>query len=237
MKRTISLFLTCLLVAILQHGANAYDFNDKIYGKANIKVGYNFKHYVGSYMGTYLKGYAKQLSEKPSRAMQTRATQHYIALSVGYDFYYKLNDLLHPFAGFEVTGLITVGSRTFATNYLSQLNKRFPTTIQEYFILVQRSGIKVNIAKNTSLLGYSILGLNIVKLDRPIREPHTKSLNRVGITAGAGIEIMFLDKFSFALEYRYARNRSMRQIESFGDPASAYIESNNAMAKFGYYFL
>ena len=236
-KIFFSLLLAMSVLFLNTTKANAYNFTDKIYGKASVRVGYNFKHHVGSFMNTYVKGYAKSVVElgKPDSIVHTRSTQHYVTLSLGYDFYYKFSDLLHPFIGYEATGLLPVGSRTFARQYNYDINLQIPqrmfNKLQEYFILAQRTGIKFNVIQNTALSAYSILGFNVLSSNRFIDE--TKK-NDVGLVAGAGIEVMFLDKFSFALEYRRTYNKGQNKFNSI--TSSCPVNSNNAMAKFGYYF-
>ena len=88
MKKGLNLLFVGALIAVLSQNASAYDFTDKIYGKASVKIGYNFKHHIGSYMNTYLKGWAKMQDETSAhRIVHTRSAQHYITLGVGYDFY------------------------------------------------------------------------------------------------------------------------------------------------------
>ena len=238
MKKIISLLLFIASSYSLNlTNANAYDFTDKIYGKVSVRIGYNFKHHVGSYMNTYLKGYEKSLQPTNKYIAHTRSTQHYVTFSIGYNFYYRLNDLFHPFVGYEATGMLPIGNRTFAKQYPYRSDAIMPdrmlSTVQEYFIFNQRTGVKINIINNFSVVPYSTLGFNVLKSDRFVKKNISNAKNDVGFTIGCGIEALFLDRFSFALEYRFARNRG---IHSINEP-SGIILSNNAMAKFGYYFL
>ena len=237
MKRSLYLFSLVAGSAMLLNTTNnayAYNFTDKIYGKASVRIGYNFKHHVGSYMNTYLKGYEQSMKPTSKMIAHTRSTQHYVTVSAGYNFYYKLNDMFHPFIGYEATGMLPIGSRTFARQYPYRtgvyINTRMLNKIQEYFIFHQRSGVKINLIRNFAIIPYATLGFNVLKSDRLDDKKRTD----VGLTIGCGIETMFLDKFSFALEYRFSRNRSASNSTSV---SYGFIESNNAMAKFGYYFL
>ena len=242
MKRYFSLLFACLLAPVLTQNASAYNFNDKIYGKASVKVGFNYKYHTGTRINTYLKDWNKtaDIEGYPQMFVHIRCAQYYVTLSAGYDFFYKLNDMLHPFAGFEATGMLPIGSRTFARQYPyrpdAEMPKRMLSTVQEYFVFNQRTGVKINPIKNVAILSYATLGFNILKTDRFRKNDVEHAITSVGISVGAGIETMFLDRFSFALEYRFTRNKSI----GFGTSSYAmkcYTDGHNAMAKFGYYFL
>ena len=137
--------------------------------------------------------------------------------------------------------MLPIGSRTFTRQYPyrtdASIPERFLSTVQELFIFNQRTGIKINVMKNFSVVPYATLGFNILKSDRFNRNPEKHARIDVGVSAGLGIETMFLDRFSFALAYRFTRNKSIRFDYDSSTHAYWQIDGNNAMAKFGYYFL
>ena len=82
MKKS-SLLLATAVLASAGLKAEAYDFNDKIYGKANAMIGYSLDF----------------LDEGEDAEDQGHHWFHNLQFQGGYNVYFKASELIHPFAG------------------------------------------------------------------------------------------------------------------------------------------
>ena len=92
--------LSATILASASSVANAYNFNDKIYGKAVGKISVSAQTYTGD-----LKDITDQDTTGDTTINKANVA---LSLSAGYNLYYKVNSFLHPFIGLEAQGRVPV---------------------------------------------------------------------------------------------------------------------------------
>jgi opacity protein-like surface antigen len=113
--------------------ANALDFNDKFYGKANVKIGYNYNNY--KVKDTDLKNQS-----------------HGVNAGAGFDVFFKATNNIHPFAGLEVNGNYMF--KGFVKNQSGyEFNQFFNTNV--------RFGASFKVNKDLSINPYGLVGFNV----------------------------------------------------------------------------
>ena len=231
MKRISKLFfLVNIFSFIALNNVFAYDFTDKIYGKANISIGYNLQKYTGSYF--------KQIMHNKGISTEERKVNKYnhaITISLGYNLYFKINNYFHPFVGLEAISNLPLTGNTI-NSYLGQ-NRHgeiFRTTLKfkEYFILHGKFGTKINIYNNFVIAPYLIAGINRARYKTARNYQSLYKQIKTGFSTGIGIETFMTNNFSVSLECRITRNKF---ILANGYKAIGY--THNITAKIGYYFL
>ena len=134
MKKSSLLLATAIIVSAGLKDAKAYDFNDKIYGKANV----NFSYTIQPYMDDTIRGATE--------------TGHAFALGGGFNVFYKVIDSIHPFAGAELLFRIPLNGYNDALSY------------REFMMFHFKFGAKINASKEISVLPYYIIGFNVAQI-------------------------------------------------------------------------
>ena len=133
MKKS-SLLLATAVIASAGLKAEAYDFNDKFYGKANAMIGYSLDF----------------LDEEGDHHWF-----HNLQFQGGYNVYFKASDLIHPFAGMRVgvnaplKALEQDGGKTWLMNSLFYFDGVF--------------GAKFNVCKKIAVQPYAFLGYSLMR--------------------------------------------------------------------------
>ena len=214
------------LAALATGSANAYDFNDKIYGKAHVDVGYSVQFFLNS-----LKDEIK--SDKDNGA-DTNIISHYITVGGGYNIYYKANELIHPFAGAEIYGRIPVGGQKLI-GYGG-----WNTYFTDFLHINGKLGTKINVCKNVAVAPYAVIGMNFSQYKLTVGDYSDKS-TAIGLTTGAGVETIIQDQFTVGVEYRFGKTKTSSLLIDAGDFAfgedSVRIKTHSVSLKFGYQFL
>ena len=85
-----------------------------------------------------------------------------------------------------------------------------------------KAGAKMEIVKDWAVSPYFMLGFNVMNL-----KMYDESKTKAGLSTGVGAEVLFKEKYSAAIEYRYTLNKFTNKK----------VETNNMMLKLGYHFL
>lgn len=192
--------LSATILASASSAANAYNFNDKIYGKAVGKIGISAQTYTGD---------IKDIVDQDTTGDTTKNKANVaLSLSVGYNLYYKVNSFLHPFVGLEAQGRVPV----FGSKFLDYKGLRtggyvsidgFTYDFKDFFRFNAKFGAKMNISQKFALQPYALLGMNVMKLKHTSEGYTGYNKTKVGLTTGAGIEAIINDIFIIGAEYRF----------------------------------
>ena len=180
--------LSATILASASSAANAYNFNDKIYGKAQFNVGYSLQGYSGDVKDSI--DLSDEMGEKVNKI------NHAITLGAGYNVYYKYNSFINPFVGLEAQGRIPVAGHEYVEG----------AKLLDVFRFNAKFGAKMNIAKDIDVQPYALLGMNVMQIktsDDGVSDKETKA----GLTTGAGVEAIFNDMFVVGAEYRFGYNK------------------------------
>ena len=218
-------------MASLTQNAFAMDLTDDVYGRVNVRLGYNMQKYADDDFKDLINSW-KDLGAK------TNKYNHGLTIGVGYNFYLKVNDRFNPFVGFEALGRIPLaGSKVVDANLMDEFNNPdvLIAKFNEYFIFNGKFGGKVNIYKDIAVAPYAMIGFNVARYKA--RDENTEIVNKtkVGISTGAGVETLFKvmdQEFSAGIEYRYTMNKFTIEY-----PRHQRFYTHNLMVKFGYHFL
>ena len=233
MKKSVSLLCAGALIAGLANGASAMDFSDQGYGKANVSLGYNYRSWTGD---------QKKIMNLINAEEGTKIykSSHSIMLGLGYNVYYKATDWAHPFFGLEATGQFDLKGRTYVDGkgYYENVSKYW-----EFFRFNGKFGAKFIVNQDLSVLPYATLGFTVVKTSErvidcvsPLDCPYYYKY-LVGLTTGAGVDVLIKDRFSVGVEYRYVKVQK-KLAPAPVDPVTKQVwESHNISVKFGYHFL
>ena len=107
-------------------------------------------------------------------------------------------------------------------------------TVQEYFVFNAKFGGRVIVNEKFSVQPYATIGFNILQAKIHISQGTQTTYDTqidLGLSTGFGIEALIKDKFAIGIEYRKTFNKfkvSNNDIK---------VKTDNAMVKFGYYFL
>ena len=179
MKKS-SLLLATAVIASAGLKAEAYDFNDKIYGKANATIGYSLDF----------------LEEEEG---QEHHWFHNLQFQGGYNVYFKASDLIHPFAGMRIgfnAPLKAVkqddGSEVLLMNSLFYFDGVF--------------GVKLNVCKKFAVQPYTFLGYSLFRHTNEYWGDK-QSTNVSRLSTGVGIDGIYElnDKLGLigGVEYKY----------------------------------
>ena len=189
MKKS-SLLLATAVLASAGLKAEAYDFNDKIYGKANAMIGYSLDF----------------LDEGEDAEDQGHHWFHNLQFQGGYNVYFKASELIHPFAGLRAGFNAPLkaredgeGGKTWTMNSLFYFDGVF--------------GAKFNICKKFAVQPYAFLGYS---LSRQTNENAgvKEASNTSRLSTGAGVDGIYElnDKLGLigGVEYKYIGCGSMK---------------------------
>ena len=229
MKKSVAMLCAGVAVATVGTTSKAMDLGQNFYGKVNVGLGYNLQGYQGD---------IKDLIDEAKNAnVDTNKYNHGITISGGYNVYYKWNQKLfgktiHPFVGADVTVKIPVAGQKIVdmASYelfnedgdISEEQEGATYKFGEYFMFHVKAGAKMEITKDWAVSPYYMLGFNVTKF-----KVDDESKTKAGLSTGIGAEVLFKEKYSAAIEYRYTLNK-------FTDKK---VETNNMMLKLGYHFL
>ncbi len=238
-RRVLSSFV--LAGALFAGGKSAFSdefgkIPGKFYGHANAYIGYSFQKY---------KGFIEEqidFHEYMEHDVSTRDRGHAIDLGLGYNVYYELNDIVHPFLGIDLRGRIPLYGFKAIDGTFSNTTLR--VKYLELLMLHGKFGAKFNLHKNVQLQPYALIGLsaNYFNYDDTFQlfggTESDKSDGNIwiGLSTGAGIEIIINDMFIVGAEYRYGAFTAAIN-DGWGNKTYHAISNHTISAKFGIQFL
>ena len=191
--------LSATILASASSAANAYNFNDKIYGKAVGKIGLSAQTYTGD---------LKDITDQDTTGDTTKNKANLaVTLSAGYNVYYKASSFLNPFVGLEAQGRVPVyGSKLVEVEgmHIGQVFNvdGYTYDFKDFFRFNAKFGAKMNISQKVALQPYALLGMNLMQFKASFEGVSDKE-TKVGLTTGAGIEAIINDLFIIGAEYRF----------------------------------
>ncbi len=191
--------------------ANAVDFSDKFYGHIKIGIGASYQHIKGS---------------------DNNKNNYAPIINVGYNVYYRLNDIINPFIGLEVRTRIAISDRVY---------KDRTTRISHREILTMNANIgsKIKVSNNISIAPYGMVGFTYGDIVFNYTGIMTDDFYKykVGFTTSAGIEAIISDRYYIGLEYRYCKSKFNIDNDDPHSGSVVEIKGHEAVVKFGVYFL
>ena len=138
MKKSSLILLTSTVLLASEINANAHEITKKIYGKANVTIGYSAQVYADN--------------------ISFYNTTHALSVGAGYNFYYKFNDLFNPFVG---------GNVEFRIPLTQTVVDQWGIKLMDVFSMHMKLGAKFNICKEFAVQPYALLGMSAIarKLD------------------------------------------------------------------------
>ena len=228
MKKTSYLFLASAFLATANYNALSHDFSDKVYGKANVSIGYQFQAIGNSAIKDRIKG-----AEEFGNTMNYN--YHTLTLGVGYDFYFKVLDFIHPFVGLDIESRIPVKNSVFIK--LPDGND-WPSTywkLTDFMSFDLKFGSKFIINKDNAIQLYGLFGMNLLMSSNAGREGDkpTGSVNisepYVGLNVGGGLGYIYNINSSIsvfgAVEYKYSYARNVKDENGLSE--SLYGETDS----------
>ena len=216
MKKS-SLLLASVITIPATLSAQAYDFNDKIYGKANLSIGYSFQEYN-----------SKDI-EIVNGDEFTNKNFHTILIGGGYDIFYGASNLVHPFIGLDFEGRIPMKYNLIKHYWNGDGNADKFWSIKDFFSAHLKFGAKFNVSSSFALSTYGLFGLTLLQSgskgyvsidedgnfhghsafkneDENITTKYNIAKTYIGISTGAGVNAIynFNNKFAIftAVEYQ-----------------------------------
>ena len=204
--------------------ANAFEFNNKLLGKANVSIGYNFQQVKSQDI----------LNIEPDGNLNF----HTLTLGGGFNVYYKLSHTIHPFFGLDIEGRVPLKTDVITEHYRDISGTVEKKSVKDFwkindFISVHiKLGTQFNLHNNIAISPYGLIGFNIlsssstgyVGLDEygepnghspwkisdglnDIKHHYSLSRTYIGISTGIGVNIAYqinsyMAVFS-AIEYQF----------------------------------
>ena len=224
MKKS-SLLLASVISIPATLSANAYDFNDKIYGKANFKIGYSLEKVRGDVLEE--NKFNREMEDWGFESNHNKDFLHNFDFSLGYDVYFKATNLIHPFVGAEITARAPLKIKT-----------RDTTKQPNYFSVDLKIGSKFNhIVKNVSLQSYFAFGYALMarKNDNFFGLGYTETEKVNALNYGCGLDLIydFNDKLGFIGGFEYKRVKALEKTKE----TQFKLETDQFEFKFGVQFL
>ena len=213
MKRSSILLSIVCFVSIASSNADALDFGDHFYGKANFSVGY-----------AYQKDKSKGITDLTDNA---ESNYQHVSIGTGFDVYYKACDIVHPFVGLDFEGRIPVKTYVMKEHWRGE-NAKDLWKINDFFSAHLKLGARINLTKEFALQPYGLIGFNLLQTSTkayngynqdgvpsghsPVyTEEENHKFNyatyHVGLSTGVGINVIYdvSKKFAIfgAVEYQY----------------------------------
>ena len=212
-------------IALTPAVAGATDFNDKIYGKANFKIGYSLEKVRGDVLEENKMD--RQSEDWGFESLHNKDFLHNFDFSLGYDFYFKATNLIHPFVGAEITARAPLKIKT-----------RDITKQPNYFSVDLKIGSKFNhIVKNISLQSYFAFGYALMarKNDNFFGRGYVETEKVNALNYGCGLDLIydFNDKLGFIGGFEYKRVKALEKTKE----TQFKLETDQFEFKFGVQFL
>ena len=207
MKSSLStISLSAMIFAGVGASASAIDFNDKFYGKAQVSAGY----YAGLYSGD-----VKDMID--STPLDVNALTHSVALSAGFNVFYKAIENLHPFVGLDVQGKYTINGE-FVKDVAS---------FQNFLNVNAKLGSSFKVSKGLDIRPYALVGMSVNQYKTKERVDAVENVN-VNMLYGTA-EQNGNGKYDAALAYVQYNN--IYTGSAYYDPNTIKVYTSNDVFK------
>lgn len=231
--------LLCILVFGLSffNKENAFSKESKIYVRTNAYIGYNysaFDDYVNvDYLGV----------KTVSNELKKYERKHLPIIGIGSNLYFKFNNIIHPFIGFDLTGVIPLGEKTKVTkNFSNDSITETSFSFEKYLKVNAKVGAKFNFNNSFAIEPYALAGIEVIRAKLNYNYYFNDKLetgtadSKLLAIYGLGINFVFKDRYNIGVDY-YSYNNVTKNVKTNGDGFIRYkISMYNILVKFGIQF-
>ena len=169
----------------------SYKEESGVYGKAYGMIGYEAQVYEGSI--------EKMVDEAVAEGdKNANSYNHSLALTLGYNWYFRASDLVHPFVGIVGEGRLPIHNKIMGS--IAEGDK---VSYSEWAYLALKAGLKFNVCEHFALQPYGLFGGNIATVSMK-EDGKTSNVRRFGMTMGAGLEAIVNENVMIGGEWRYS---------------------------------
>lgn len=166
---------------------SSYKEESFVYGKAYGMIGYEAQIY---------DGHLEKDIDEAVRGGDKNANSynHALALTLGYNWYFRAADAVHPFVGIVGEGRLPIHNKI-----MGSIAKGDKMSYSEWGYLALKAGLKFNFCDSFALQPYGLFGGNLATL-----KADGDKARRFGMTTGAGLEAIINDHVMIGGEWRYS---------------------------------
>jgi len=168
---------------------SSYKEESGVYGKAYGMIGYEAQIYEGAVE----KMVDAAVAEGDKNA---NSYNHSLSLTLGYNWYFRASDAVHPFVGIVGEGRLPIHNKIFGGD-------GYKMSYSEWGYLALKAGLKFNLCENFALQPYGLFGGNLATISEK-DEGKTEKTRRFGMTVGAGLEAIVNENVMIGGEWRYS---------------------------------
>ena len=169
---------------------SSYKEESFVYGKAYGMIGYEAQIYDGQFE----KGIDAAVAEGGAEGANANSYNHALALTLGYNWYFRAADAVHPFVGIVGEGRLPIHNKISGS--IAEGDK---VSYSEWGYLALKAGLKFNLSDSFALQPYGLFGGNLATL-----KGGDEKMRRFGMTTGAGLEAIINDHVMIGGEWRYS---------------------------------
>lgn len=166
---------------------SSYKEESFVYGKAYGMLGYEAQIYEGTVEKTVDAAVA-------AGDKNANSYNHALALTLGYNWYFRAADAVHPFVGIVGEGRLPIHNKIMGT--IAGGDKM---SYSEWGYLALKAGLKFNLSDSFALQPYGLFGGNLATL-----KVAGDKARRFGMTTGAGLEAIINEHVMVGGEWRYS---------------------------------
>lgn len=170
---------------------SSYKEESFVYGKAYGMIGYEAQIYEGAVE----KMVDAAVAEGDKNA---NSYNHALALTLGYNWYFRASDAVHPFVGIVGEGRLPIHNKI-----MGSVADGSKVSYSEWAYLALKAGLKFNLTNNFALQPYGLFGGNIATVSMK-EDGVTNKARRFGMTMGAGLEAIINENVMIGGEWRYS---------------------------------
>jgi opacity protein-like surface antigen len=174
----------------------SYKEESGVYGKAYGMIGYEAQIYDGA-------------RERENDGLIAEGTpgvnsyNHSLALTLGYNWYFRASDMVHPFVGIVGEGRLPIHNKIVGYQDAAASEEMPKMSYSEWAYLALKAGLKFNLCENFALQPYGLFGGNLATISEK-DEGKTEHTRRFGMTMGAGLEAIINENVMIGGEWRYS---------------------------------
>ena len=169
---------------------SSYKEESGVYGKAYGMIGYEAQIYEG----TVEKMVDAAVAEGGAEGANANSYNHSLSLTLGYNWYFRASDAVHPFVGIVGEGRLPIHNKIMGS--VAEGDK---VSYSEWGYLALKAGLKFNFCESFALQPYGLFGGNLAT----VKDSGDKA-RRFGMTMGAGVEAIINENVMIGGEWRYS---------------------------------
>ena len=164
----------------------SYKEESGVYGKAYGMIGYEAQIYEGTV--------EKMVDAAVAAGENANSYNHSLSLTLGYNWYFRASDAVHPFVGIVGEGRLPIHNKA-----MGSVADGSKISYSEWGYLALKAGLKFNVCENFALQPYGLFGGNLATL-----KADGDKARRFGMTMGAGLEAIVNENVMIGGEWRYS---------------------------------